>query len=227
MDVYSDREKHVELTKRSGYQWWEEGKRPKGLKNLFERKHGQGHFVQIGRNPGEWLPQKTNRGSLMTFCNDLDWEAARKLGITPVVHPPHRRCDQSVKFPTFVWDGSYVFCGQDVRSPGETSHTAGKLGNVMDGPAGFIKFWIGRYMQSTRAKVHQYKDGRASHEYCRRCAFVGPRADVRIWRAGFSEYWDGEQFVLLPPWEKVEAPNGEIKRISKGRTKAVGLGLKW
>ena len=212
VDVYGDRERHIELVKESGYQWWEEGRRPKGMKNLFEQKHGQGHFVQIGRNPAEWLPMKANRGSLMTFCNDLDWEAAGKLGITPVVYPPHRRCDQSVKFPTFVWNGNYVFCGQDVMN-----HTAGRLGNVTDGVDGFIRFWLGWYMQDLRAKVHQNVDGRASHEHCRYCAFVGPRADVPIWRAGFSEYWDGERFISLPSWEKIEAPNGEIKRIMRNR----------
>ena len=72
-------------------------------------------------------------------------------------------------------------------------------------------------MQDLRAKVHQNKDGRASHERCRRCAFVGGRADVPIWRAGFSEYWDGERFASLPPWKKIEAPNGELKRIRVGR----------
>ena len=219
VDVYSDREKHIELAKKSGCIWWEEGKRPKGIKNLFERKHGQGNYIQIGRNPGDWLPQKANRGNLMTFCNDLDWEAASKLGISPVVNPPQRRCDQPVKFPTFYWNGNYVFCGQDVMS-----HTAGKLGNVMDGSAGFIKFWLGQYMQDTRAKVHQNKDGRASHEHCRQCCFVGGRADVPIWRNGFSEYWDGEQFVQLPPWKKIDAPNGEIKKI-EGRIKPVGFGF--
>ena len=215
VDVYSDRGKHIELARESSYLWWEEGKRPKNTKNLFERKQGQGCFIQISRNPGEWLPQKNNRGNVMTFCNDLDWEAARKLGITPVVYPPHRRCDQPVKFPTFVWNGYYVFCGQDVMNHTTGEFDDGKLGNVKDGPDGFVKFWLGRYMQDLRAKVHQNIDGRASHERCRQCAFVGGRADVPIWRAGFSEYWDGERFILLPPWEKVEAPNGGIKRITR------------
>lgn len=215
VDVYSNREKHIELAKASGCLWWEEGKRPKNTKNLFEQKRGQGKFIQISRNPGEWLSSKSNHGALMTFCNDLDWEAARKIGITPVVHPPHRRCDQPVKFPTFVWDGYYVFCGQDVMNHTTGEFEDGKLGNVKDGPEGFLKFWLGRYMQDTRAKVHQYKDGRASHERCRQCCFVGGRADVPIWRSGFSEYWDGEQYVPLPPWEKVNAPNGGIKKISK------------
>ena len=218
VDVYSDRERHIELAKESSYQWWEEGKRPKKMKNLFERKHGQGHFIQISRNPAEWLPMKANRGATMTFLNDLDWEAAGKLGMTPVVYPPHRRCDQPVKFPTFVWDGNYVFCGQDV-----TNRTAGKLGNVSDGSASFLKFWLGRYMQDLRSKVHQNTDGRASHENCRYCAFVGGRADVPIWRVGFSEYWDGERFISLPPWEKVEAPNGKIKRIVQNRNRGFGF----
>jgi len=226
VDVYSDREKHIELAKASSYQWWEEGKRPKNTKNLFERKRGQGHFIQISRNPGEWLPMKANRGAAMTFLNDLDWKAARKIGITPVVYPPRRRCDQSVKFPTFVWNGYYVFCGQDVMNHTTGKFSDGKLGNVKDGSAGFIKFWLGRYMQDLRSKVHQYADGRASHEHCCHCAFVGGRADVPIWRAGFSEYWDGERFVLLPPWKKVEAPSGEIKHITaKKKTKHIGFGL--
>ena len=224
VDVYGDREKHVEFAKASGYEWWEEGKRPKHTKNLFERKSGQGHFIQISRNPAEWLPGKANRGATMTFCNDLDWEAARKLGMTPVVHPPHRRCDQPVKFPTFVWDGYYVFCGQDVMNHTTGEFSEGKLGNVKDGPAGFLKFWLGRYMQDTRSKVHQHTDGRASHERCRQCAFVGGRADVPLWKAGFSEYWDGERFVPLPPWEKVDAPNGEIKHITK-KQKPAGFGF--
>lgn len=213
VDVYSSREKHLELAMASGYQWWEEGKRLKNTKNLFERKTKQGHFIQISRNPAEWLPSKSNRGALMTFCNDLDWEAARKLGMTPVVHPPHRRCDQPVKFPTFVWNGYYVFCGQDVMNHTTGEYSDGKLGNVKDGVPGFLKFWLGRYMQDTRAKVHLCKDGRASHERCRQCCFVGGRADVPIWRAGVRDYWDGGKFVPLPPWVKVEAPNGELKRI--------------
>lgn len=219
VDVYSDRPRHIELAKASGRPWWEEGKRPKHTKNLFERKQGegQGNFIQISRNPADWLPAKANRGAAMTFCNDLDWEAARKIGMTPVVHPPHRRCDQPVKFPTFVWNGCYVFCGQDVMNHTTGEFSDGKLGNVKDGPEGFLKFWLGRYMQDTRAKVHQFKDGRASHERCRQCCFVGGRADVEIWKAGYSEYWNGKRFVPLPPWEKVEAPNGEIKHIKQKR----------
>ena len=218
VDVYSNREKHIELARNSGCLWWEEGKRPKNTKNLFERKQGEGGFIQISRNPGEWLSSKNNRGNVMTFLNDLDWDAASKIGITPVVNPPYRRCDQPVKFPTFVCDGDYVFCGQDVMN-----HTTGKLGNVKDGPEGFIRFWLGQYMQDTRSKVHQYSDGRASHEHCRRCAFVGGRADVPIWRAGFSEYWDGERLVPLPSWKKIEAPNGEVKRISRKSKSGFGF----
>jgi organic radical activating enzyme len=197
VDMYAPRERHVALAEASGYQYIEQASKPKDAVNVFAYQGDPDvHVIQLSEQPGNWPRRKVNRGAFSTFFNHLDWEAAKEYGLAPVTDPPARRCDLPAKFANVYYDGSYSFCCFDFAR-----EVAGTLGNVSEGMEGFLRFWLGRYMQDCRRRLHR-KD-RASHPMCRRCAFTSIRGDIPWWPGELLEdYWTGRG------WERLEEGEG-------------------
>ena len=208
-DMYDAFEVHKRLAIESGYEWYHEDEKPDDIANVFEyRDEPDRHTIRLSENPYSWNKRKMGRGEFHTFLNTLDWDAAKKFDITPVVDPPKRRCDQPSKFVNINWDGSYQVC----CAAGMSSSATTKLGNVSEGLDGFLRFWLGGYMQDVRLYVEN-KD-RAGHELCAKCSFVSIRSDIPYWKGGFSEYWDGSAWRTLAPYVPSGSQTaGELKRM--------------
>jgi hypothetical protein len=211
VDMYSPGKKHMELAEASGYIWFEQGKRPENIPNIFTYHNNPDlHLIQLSRQPGDWTKRKVSSGKFSTYFNHLDWPAAEPYGLSPVVKPPARRCDLPSKFPSVCWDGSWSFCCFDFMR-----EVAGTLGNVSEGVNGFFRFWIGKYIQDVRRKL--YLKDRAGHTMCSRCAFTSIRCDIPWWPPELLDnWWDGNQ------WESF---NDVIAEIESKRIKSIGLGL--
>lgn len=190
VDMYAPKESHLALAKESGYLVVDRDKKADNDINIFEYQNDPDvHAILLSSHPGNWPKRKIKRGARSTFFNNLDWDAAAKYGMKPVVEAPVRRCDLPSKFPTIYHDGAYTFCCFDFMR-----EIAGTLGNVSDGLEGFFKYWLGEYMQNTRRLLHE--KNRAAHPMCRRCAFVSIRADIPWWQPELlNHYWTGTTWV--------------------------------
>lgn len=192
LDMYAPLEVHQKLVEESGYYWFHQDNKPKDAPNIFQyQKDPNCHIVMLAENPYNWSKRKLGRGYLQTFFNDLDWKAAKKFGMTPVVEPPKRRCDLPNKFINVNYDGTYVFCCFDYLR-----HTVNEFGNVRNGIKDFLKFWLGKYMQNTRRDL--YIKDRKNHEYCSKCRFTSIRCDIPYWPIDmYNQYWTGKDWIKL------------------------------
>ena len=205
VDMYAPKEKHLALAMAStGKIVIEDEPRPDDI-NVFEYQNDPNiRAIRLSRNPGDWLPKKRRRWQ--TWLNNLDWNAAKKMGIAPVVIAPARRCDQPFKYPNIYHDGSYSLCCQDGMR-----EVAGTIGNVSEGVDGFFKYWLGEYMQGSRRMLDD--KNRASHELCSRCKMADGRCDVPMWRDRdkiaskdanelLNYFWDGTNWVKLEDYNR-------------------------
>ena len=201
VNTYGPREKHIALAKESGYTFYEQCKKPKDVVNVFQYQKDLGtHVIMLADHPGNWPKRKVNRGAFSTFFNHLDWEAAVKFGLKPVTEAPARRCDQPSKYVNIYFDGAYTFCCFDFFR-----EIAGTLGNVSEGLDGFWRFWLGKYMQDVRYRLHL--KNRASHSMCSKCGFCSIRCDMPTWPSTLYEhYWTGNE------WLKNKGPFLEVKQ---------------
>jgi len=204
VDMYAPKEEHYELAKKSGYAWYDRMIRPITGYSAWNY-HDDMSIKQIvlTNNPMDWNESKKRIGILSNNLNDLDWEAAKKMGIKPVDKnnkAPQRRCNQPFRAVNVGYDGSYSFCCMDMMR-----HIYGSIGNVNEGLEGFFNFWFGSYMQETR-KLLNNKD-RASHELCSKCSYSFSRGDIPCWDDNsMNYYWKNNK------WNKNEViVNKQIK----------------
>jgi len=192
VDMYAPHERHIELARMSGYQWYEYGDKSPQARKTFTYQNNPGiHGILLCPNPTNWSKRKISRGAFSTFFNNLDWPAAEKYGLKPVVDPPKRPCDLPMKYPVVYYDGSYTFCCFDFMR-----QVAGTLGNVSDGIEGFFLYWFGKYMQSCRAQLSL--KNRATHSMCGKCGFISARCDIPVWQKDvFKHYWNGKTWQNL------------------------------
>lgn len=189
VDMYAPLEKHIKLASESGYPFYEKDKCLKDMPNAYTYLDNPDlKIIFLVNNPGNWTQQRYSTGKLHTYLNKLDWQVANKHGVYPVVNPPARRCDQPFKFVSLFYDGSYSFCCNDFLQQVGT-----KLGNVADGIEGFLKYWLGPYMQYTRKLL--YNKDRKSHELCSKCSYITSRCDIPWWEPELLEqYWTGNEW---------------------------------
>ena len=189
VDMYTLPEKHIKLAKESGYPFYEKDKCLKDMPNAYTYLNNPDlKIIFLVNNPSNWSRQRYSTGKLHTYLNKLDWKEAEKHGVYPTIEPPTRRCDQPSKFASLFYDGSYSFCCNDFLQQVGTN-----LGNVSDGTDGFLKYWLGQYMQYTRKLLHN-KD-RKSHELCSKCSYITARCDIPWWEPELLEkYWTGNEW---------------------------------
>jgi hypothetical protein len=195
VDMYAPRETHIALAEKSGFQYYEYLRKPQNMPGAWTYTGPELKLIVLMEHPGHWPKSRKSLGRLGTFYNHLDWEAAKPFGLIPVMIPPNRGCTQPFRYVSVHMDGSYELCCQDFMG-----ETAGKLGNVGDGPDGFLKFWFGEFMQDARRKLRCRC--RKEVPYCARCSITFSRSDLVMWKdAGSLDYWwNGEKWVRMPFW---------------------------
>lgn len=189
-DMYAPREKFLELAKASGYPFYEYYQKPDSAPSPWTYYGPHIKVIVLQEQPENWPKSRFRAGLLGTWYNHLDWEASSRFGLKPVTDPLKRRCNQPFIYVNVDATGKYLLCCQD-----NTGETSGLFGGVEDGPAGFLKFWYGRDLQTIRRRLRE-KD-RASTSYCSRCCITFSRCDYKHWRDNeVAVYWqDGK-------WEK-------------------------
>lgn len=192
VDMYKSFEVHRKFAEGSGYYWFHQDRKPDNAPNIFQfQNEPDMHIIMLAENPYNWSKRKLGRGYLQTFFNDLDWKAAAKFGMTPVITPPIRRCDLPNKFVNVNYDGTFVFCCFDYMR-----HTVNKFGNIKNGLEDFFLFWLGKYMQTTRNQL--YNKDRLSHEFCSKCRFTSIRCDIPYWDLELlKDYWNGKRWFKI------------------------------
>jgi hypothetical protein len=186
VDMYSPEEKHIELAKKSGYNWYLRRNVPEGAPRAWSYYNKPDlKWIILQENPANWTKRTVSSGRFSTFFNNLDWEASKKYNLYPIKEAPNRRCNMPFKIGNISYDGYYSFCCYDFMR-----YTHEHLWNIDDGIEGFFKYWLGAYMQNTRKLLHN-KD-RKSHELCSKCAFTSSRGDIPCWKDNATDfYWDG------------------------------------
>jgi organic radical activating enzyme len=195
VDMYAPKERHIDLAKKSGYDFYKYYESSKKVPNAWTYHNNPNiQFIALSEIPDNWPIQKIKRGGLGTFLNNIDFEKAKKINIVPVINAPERRCSQPMKYVQVMASGTYLMCCQDAFNK------AGILNNVNEGINGFFKFWLGRYMQSTR-KILRAKN-RMGHPICYKCNTIFSRCDMKFWqKETFNYWWNGK---ILKGLEGVE-----------------------
>jgi hypothetical protein len=201
VDMYDDVEKHVELARAAGVEWYKYDK-PKALASSPNHRMANTYYgdpsmkLIILQDHPEYRLRWRKMGRLSTFLNHIDWEVAMPYGLVPVREPYARKCTLPMRYSSVSWEGDYLFCCIDFWC-----ESAGLLGNVKDGPEAFKRFWFGRLMQSIRRRL--VVGDRAGIPYCSRCNCAFSKCDwVRMWpENSYDTWWDGEAWQPMPPRE--------------------------
>lgn len=183
VDMYARKDKHEELARKSGFPWYYYYDKPKGAPGAWTYAGPHLKLIVLMDPPERW--PKNKQRQLNTFLNNLDWPAASRIGLKPVMEPPARMCPQPFRHVVLNVHGQYRMCCYDFMD-----ETAGKLGSVDEGLEGFRSFWFGEYMQRLRGALH-HKD-RTWNSQCLRCSCISSRNDFHGWPdAVLKQYWHG------------------------------------
>lgn len=206
IDMYGSVEKHIELAKASGAEWYKYDK-PQEIASGPDHRMANTFYgdpkmrlVILQDHPEERLRWRRS-GRLSTFLNHIDFKASLPYGLVPVREPYHRKCTLPMRYSSLSVDGDYLFCCIDFWC-----ESAGHLGNVSKGSPGFIDFWFGRLMQSIRRNL--IIGDREKIPYCSRCNCAFSKCDwVRIWPEKiYDKYLEDGKWKPLPGKER----DGEI-----------------
>lgn len=187
-DMYGSPDRFKKLASQSGFDWYEYYNPPKKVISPWVYHGPDIKIIVLQEPPERWPKSRYRAGLLGTWFNHLDWNKAKKFGLSPVIIPPIRRCNQPFIYVPIHVSGAYLICCQD-----NWGETVGLLGNVFDGVEGFKKYWFGKEMMTHR-KILRKKD-RASSPYCSRCNITFSRCDYIYWKTNnLDKYWDGEKW---------------------------------
>jgi sulfatase maturation enzyme AslB (radical SAM superfamily) len=185
-DMYGPREWFHKAAEKSGIPWYEYYDKPEGAPSPWLYQGPDLKVIVLQEQPENWPKSRYRAGLLGTWFNHLDWEAAKKFGLSPVTKPITRRCNQPFRYVSVDSKGNYLLCCQD--NVGETS---GQYGSVDTGEEGFKLFWYGKKMQKIRRYLHEKK--RAKISQCSRCNVTFSRCDLKHWtEEDLSKYWNGK-----------------------------------
>jgi hypothetical protein len=214
VDMYGPRETFKKMAASSGYPWYEYYNKPDGAPSPWTYLSPDLKLVVLQVHPGNWPESRKKSGLLGTWFNNLDWDAAKKFGLKPVVDPPARRCNQPfICVPVHV-SGQYLLCCQDGMA-----ESAGKFGRVQDGVEGFKRYWYGKDIQIIRRRLRL--KNRADTSECSRCDITFSRCDYVLWEDDEVErWWDGKEWHLLE-----HDPSAGRFMVKSDRKKQAGFGF--
>ena len=214
-DMYGPTELFTKLAEESGIPWYEYYKKPKTAPSPWSYHGPELQVIVLQEQPENWPKSRFRAGLMGTWYNNLDWEAAKRFGLTPVTTPPKRRCNQPFIYVPVHASGKYLLCCQD--NVGESKEL---FGTVHEGVDGFKKYWYGKEIQTIRRRLRN--KNRLDTTFCSRCCITFSRCDYIHWKENeLNTYWNGEKEVPMPSreetepkWlaqEKEEAEKAEIK----------------
>jgi len=188
VDMYAPVKQHLKLAKASGYKFYKYYEEEKDAISCWTYHDDPDlKLIALSQIPDNWPSRKLKKGGLGTFLNHIDFEVAQRFGIRPVENAPHRRCSQPMKYVMIANSGDYMMCCMDALYESKVT------GNVLQGTKGFMKFWLGKYMQRTRQILRSKR--RKNHPLCKRCAICYARCDVLFWKKDMlNYYWNGREY---------------------------------
>ena len=193
VDMYGPHEEFVAMAQASGIPWYEYYDRPSGAPSPWNYSGPDLKIVVLMEQPENWPKSRFRAGLLGTWYNHLDWEAAKRFGLSPVTKPIERRCNQPFLFSTINYNGDFLLCCQD-----NWGETAGAFGNVSDGAKEFPRYWYHKEMQIIRRRLRE--KNRAGTTYCSRCCWTASRCDFKHWTdEQVSIWWDGSAWRSIDP----------------------------
>lgn len=186
VDQYADHKIHEALAEESGYPWYQYYNAPEGAWTPW-KFYGPHIKVIVLMDPPEAWPKSRLRANLLgNWYGNLNWERAAAFNMKPLIAPLTRRCNQPFTYVNVTTTGDYLLCCQD-----GLHITVGKFGNIIDGIAGFHKFWYGNEIQTIRRRLRE-KDRSAITYACAKCNVTFSRCDFRHWTdEEVSKWWDG------------------------------------
>jgi len=190
-DMYSPRESFIKLAEKSGYPFYEYYNKPDSAPSPWTYYGPHVKMIVLQKNPSNWPKSRIRAGLLGTWYNNLDWEAAKKFNLIPVIDPPRRRCNQPFIYVPVHFDGSYLLCCQD-----NMGETVGEYGSIYDGIDGFKEYWYGKRIQTIRRNLREKK--RKDNPQCSRCCITFSRCDYKYWTdEEVNRWWDGKEWRPL------------------------------
>lgn len=190
-DMYGPKEKFREMAQSSGYPWYEYYNAPEGAPSPWTYYGPEFKIVVLQEQPENWPKSRFRAGLLGTWYNHLDWDAAKRFGLSPVTKPLTRRCNQPFLYVPVDSRGNYLLCCQD-----NTGETAGTFGSVDRGIKGFKDYWYGKEIQTIRRRLRQ-KD-RAGTSQCSRCCITFSRCDFKHFTDDeVLKWWDGSKWNMF------------------------------
>ena len=202
VDMYGQKEKHIEMAKASGAEWYKYNEPRVGTENhkMANTYYGDPDMkLVILQDSPEYRLRWRNEGRLSTFLNHMDWNVSMPYGLIPVREPYARKCTMPMRYVSISHEGDYLFCCIDFWC-----ETAGQMGNVRDGVEGFTEYWFGLLMQSIRRRLSLGE--RASVPYCSRCNCAFSKCDwIGIWPPhSFDWWWKDNEWSEMPPLDGKE-----------------------
>lgn len=210
-DMYGPKEKFIKLATKSKFPFYEYYAKPDNAPSSWTFYGPHFKLIVLQEQPENWPKSRFRAGLLGTWYNHLDWEAAAKFGLKPVVKPLTRRCNQPFVYVPVHVSGKYLLCCQD-----NWGETAGKFGSVLEGVGGFKRYWYGKELQIIRRRLRD--KNRAATSYCSRCCITFSRCDYKHWTdEEVSRWWTGKLWRALPKQDVTDHPRAiPDKVISKG-----------
>ncbi|HEY1878413.1 MAG TPA: radical SAM/SPASM domain-containing protein [Caulobacteraceae bacterium] len=213
-DQYGPHERFEALAAASGYPFYTYYDKPAGAPTPWQYYGPNAKFICLMDQPEDW-PQSRYRANLLgNWLGHLDWEAGKRFGMKPLAEPIARRCNQPFQDVTVSASGDYLLCCQDGMHK-----TAGRFGNVLDGPEGFRRFWYGEEMQIIRRRL-RLKNRADTTDACAKCNITFSRCDLKHWEdQQVEQFWDGTSWQKMkfdPHVGPFDTP-AVVKRTSPGR----------
>jgi len=189
-DQYGPHATFEKLAFDSGYPFYQYYNKPRDAWSPWTFYGPHLKMIVLQEHPGTWPKSRLKSGLLGNWYGHLNWERAKRFGMTPVTKPLVRRCNQPFLYVNVASDGHYLMCCQDGMHT-----TAGQYGNVSEGVEGFRKFWYGERMQRVRGHLRN-KDRAALVDSCAKCPVTPSRCDYKHWTdKQLSVYWNGKEWL--------------------------------
>ena len=207
-DMYGPKEEFKEMAKASEYDWYEYYDAPEGAISPWTYHNPDIKVIVLQEQPENWPQSRYKAGLLGTWYNHLDWEAAKRFGLSPVITPPERRCNQPFVYVPVHVSGSYLLCCQD-----NWGETAGMFGQVQEGVKGFKRYWYSKELMTIRRRLRN--KNRIDTSQCSRCNITFSRCDYIYWKKNeLNQYWTGTEWLNLPD-QSITDPKWALKEKAK------------
>ena len=189
-DQYGPHEQFKELAEMSGYPFYEYYNAPKDAPSPWTYRGPHIKMIVLMDHPGTWPNSRLRSGLLGNWYGNLNWEKAKRFGMSPLLRPLVRRCNQPFHYVNVAATGDYLLCCQDGMHA-----TAGVFGNVLGGVKDFYKFWYGQEIQTIRRRL-RYKNRADTKIACAKCNITFSRCDFKHWTDDeVASWWNGKKWI--------------------------------